>query len=49
MIAKATMAGTLVTAPKSVTFRQHDHLVSVPFGICSAIPTTLHFQCFGIL
>ena len=32
MVAKATMAGTLVTAPKSVTFRRHDHLVSVLFG-----------------
>ena len=32
MVAKATMAGTLVMAPKSVTFRQHDHLVSVLFG-----------------
>ena len=32
--AKATMAGTLVMAPKSVllTFRRHDHLVSVLFG-----------------
>ena len=26
------MAGTLVMAPKSVTFRRHDHLVSVLFG-----------------
>ena len=32
MATKATMAGTLVIAPKSVTFRQHDHLVSVLFG-----------------
>ena len=32
MVAKATMAGTLVMAPKSVTFRRHDHLVSVVFG-----------------
>ena len=36
-------------APKSVTFRRHDHLVSVLLEICSAIPTTLHFQCFCIL
>ena len=26
------MVGTLVMAPKSVTFRRHDHLVSVLFG-----------------
>ena len=32
MVAKATMAGTLVMAPKSVTFRRHDHLMSVLFG-----------------
>ena len=32
MITKATMAGTLVMAPKSVTFQQHEHLVSVLFG-----------------
>ena len=32
MVANATIAGTLVMAPKSVTFRQHDHLVSVLFG-----------------
>ena len=32
MVAKATMAGTLVMAPKSVTFGQHDHLVSVLVG-----------------
>ena len=44
MVAKATMAGTLVIAPKSVIFRRHDHLVSVLFEICSAIPTTLHFN-----
>ena len=36
-------------APKSVTFRRHDHLVSVLLEICSAIPTTLHFQSFWIL
>ena len=29
MAAKATMAGTLVMAPKSVTFQRHDHLVCV--------------------
>ena len=43
------MVGTLVMATKSVTFRRHDHLVSVLLEICSAIPTTLHFQCFCIL
>ena len=32
IVAKATMAGTLVMAPKSVTFRRHDHLASVLFG-----------------
>ena len=32
MVARATMAGTLIMAPKSVTFRRHDHLVSVLFG-----------------
>ena len=26
------MVGTLIMAPKSVTFRRHDHLVSVLFG-----------------
>ena len=26
------MVGILVMAPKSVTFRRHDHLVSVLFG-----------------
>ena len=31
MAAEATMAGTLVMAPKSVTFRRHDHMVSVLF------------------
>ena len=28
----AIICWTLVMAPKSVTFRQHDHLVSVLFG-----------------
>ena len=32
MVDTATKAGTLVMAPKAVTFRQHDHLVSVLFG-----------------
>ena len=32
MVGKATMAGTLVMAPKSVTSQRHDHLVSVLFG-----------------
>ena len=33
-------------APESVTFQRHDHLVSMLLEICSAIPTTVHFQCF---
>ena len=32
MAAKATMAGTLVMAPKSEMFGLHDHLVYVLFG-----------------
>ena len=36
------MVGTLVMAPKSVTFRCF-------LEIYSANPTTLHFQCFCIL
>ena len=35
--------------PKSVTFQRHGHLVSVILEICSAIPTTLHFQCLYLV
>ena len=33
-------------APKSVTFRRHNHLVSVLLEICSAIPTNITFSMF---
>ena len=50
MVAKATIAGTLVMEPKSVTFRIHDHLVSVLFGdLLSHSYNILHFRCFCIL
>ena len=46
MVAKATMAGTLVMAPKSVTFRPHDHLVSVLFGDSLSHSYTITFSMF---
>ena len=46
MVAKATMAGTLVMAPKCVTFRRHDHLVSVLFGDLLSHSYTITFSIF---
>ena len=46
IVAKATMAGTLVMAPKSVTFRQHDHLVSVLFGNLLSHSYNITFSMF---
>ena len=46
MVAKATMAGTLVMAPKSVTFRRHDHLVSVLFGDLLSHSYSITFSMF---
>ena len=36
-------------APKSVTFRRHDHLVSVLFGDLLSHSYNITFQCFCIL
>ena len=49
MEAKATMAGTLVMAQKCVTFRRHDHLVSVPFGDLLSHSYNITFSMFCIL
>ena len=46
MVAKATMAGTLVMAPKSVTFRRHDHLMSVLFGELLSHSYNITFSMF---
>ena len=46
MAAKATVAGTLVMAPKSVTFRRHDHLVSVLFGDLLSHSYNITFSMF---
>ena len=46
MVAKATMVGTLVMAFKSVTFRQHDHLVSVLFGDLLSHSYNITFSMF---
>ena len=46
MVAKVTMAGTLVMAPKSVTFQQHDHLVSVLFGHLLSHSYNITFSMF---
>ena len=46
MVAKATMAGTLVTALKSVTFRRHDHLVSVLLGDLLSHSYNITFSMF---
>ena len=40
------MVGTLVMAPKSVTFRQHDHLVSVLFGDLLSHSYNITFSMF---
>ena len=46
MAAKATMAETLVMAPKSVTFQGHDHLVSVLFGDLLSHSYNITFSMF---
>ena len=40
------MVGTLVMAPKSVTFRRHDHLVSVVFGDLLSHSYNITFSMF---
>ena len=40
------MVGTLVMAPKSVTFRRHDHLVSVLFGDLLSHSCNITFSMF---
>ena len=40
------MVGTLVMAPKSVTFRRHDHLVSVLFGDLLSHSYNIRFSMF---
>ena len=40
------MVGTLVMAPKSVTFRRHDHLVSVLFGDLLSHSYNITFSMF---
>ena len=40
------MVGTLVMAPKSVTFRCHDHLVSVLFGDLLSQSYNITFSMF---
>ena len=42
----AIICWTLVMAPKSVTFDNMITWCLCFLEICSAIPTTLHFQCF---
>ena len=44
MVAK--LVGTLVMAPKSVTFRRHDHLVSVLFGDLLSHSYNITFSMF---
>ena len=46
MVAKAIMAGTLVIAPKFVTFRRHNHLVSVLFGELLSHSYNITFSMF---
>ena len=46
MAAKATMAGTLVMAPKSVSLRRHDHLESVLFGDLLSHSYNITFSMF---
>ena len=40
------MVGTLVMAPKSVTIRRHDHLVSVLFGDLLSHSYNITFSMF---
>ena len=40
------MVGTLVMAPKSITFRRHDHLVSVLFGDLFSHSYNITFSMF---
>ena len=40
------MVGTLVMAPKCVTFRRHDHLVSVLFGDSLSHSYNITFSMF---
>ena len=40
------MVGTLVMAPTSVTFRRHDHLVSVLFGDLLSHSYNITFSMF---
>ena len=40
------MVGTLVMAPKSVTFQRHDHLVSVLFGDLLSHSYSITFSMF---
>ena len=40
------MVGTLVMAPKSVTFRRHNHLVSVLFGDLLSHSYNITFSMF---
>ena len=40
------MVGTLVMAPKSVTLRRHDHLVSVLFGDLLSHSYNITFSMF---
>ena len=40
------MVGTLVMTPKSVTFRRHDHLVSVLFGDLLSHSYNITFSMF---
>ena len=40
------MVGTLVMAPKSVTFQRHDHLVSVLFGDLLSHSYNITFSMF---
>ena len=42
----AIVCWTLVMAPKSVTFRQHDHLVSVLFGDLLSHSYNITFSMF---
>ena len=43
------MGGTLVMAPKSVTFRNNDHLVSVLFGDLLSHSYNITFTMFSYL
>ena len=46
LVAKQIMVGTLVMAPKSVTFRPHDHLVSVLLGDLLSYSYNITFSMF---